>query len=97
MLAALRGEVAAAERRLQEERDAHAGARRTFVAREAELEANLSESGAALAAMQRTLGDRGARCAAAEERAAGLQQERDQLAAQLAALQAQRAGRCGAQ
>lgn len=93
MLAALRGEVVAAERRLQEERDAHANARRTFVAREAELEANLSESGAALAGMQRVLEDKSGRCASAEERMAEVEHERNGLAAKLAAVQAQLASR----
>ena len=94
MLAALRREVAAAEQRVQEERDAHASARSTFVAREAELEANLAEAGAALAAMQRSVDDKSTRCAAAEVQVLELQRERTTFVQQAAKLRAALAERC---
>ena len=58
-----------------------------FVTREAELEANISESAAALAAMQRALDERTRRAAAAEERLSVLELERATLSASLSALQ----------
>lgn len=95
MVAALRTEAAAAERRLEEERGAHAEARRSFVAREAELEAGLADSAAALTAMQRSLDDRARRCAQAEQRALSAEQRADALAQDLAS-QAQLTARCAA-
>lgn len=83
-MAALRAEAAAAERRLEEERGAHAEARRSFVAREAELEAGLADSAAALTAMQRSLDDRTRRCTQAEQRALSAEQRADALAQDLA-------------
>ncbi len=58
-----------------------------FVTREAELEANISESAAALAAMQRALDERTRRAATAEERLAVLELERATLSESLSALQ----------
>ncbi len=88
-MAALRAEAAAAEQRLEEERAAHAEARRSFVAREAELEAGLAESAAALSGMQRSLDDRARRCEAAEQRAVSAEQRADALAQSLASHQAE--------
>lgn len=93
MIAALRDEVATAERRLEEEQSSHADARRRFVAREAELEANASEGAAALTGMQRALEERSRRAAAAEECAAALEAETAALAGSLSALQEQAAHR----
>ena len=64
-----------------------------FVTREAELEANISESAAALAAMQRALDERARRAAAAEERLTVLELERAALSESLSALQEQAAHR----
>ena len=61
--------------------------------REAELEANISESAAALAAMQRALDERMRRAAAAEERLSVLEVERAALSESLSALQEQAARR----
>lgn len=95
-MAALRAEAAAAEQRLEEERAAHAEARRSFVAREAELEAGLAESAAALSSMQRSLDDRARRCAAAEQRALSADQRADALARDLASHQAELTARSAA-
>ena len=66
---------------------------RRFVAREAELEASMGESAAALAAMQRSLEDRTRRATAAEERLSALEAEKTALSVSLSALQEQAAGR----
>ena len=71
----------------------HAYCSGRFVAREAELEANISESAAALAAMQRALDERMRRAAAAEERLAVLEIDRAALSESLSALQEQAAHR----
>ncbi len=60
-----------------------------FVTREAELEANISESAAALAAMQRALDERTRRAAVAEERLFLLESEKSTLSDSLSALQEQ--------
>lgn len=96
-MAALRAEAAAAERRLDEERAAHAEARRGFVAREAELEAGLADSAAALTAMQRSVDDKNRRAAQAEQRALSAEQRADELARELASQQAQLSARSVAQ
>ena len=61
------------------------------MSREAELEANISESAAALAAMQRTIDEHSQRTAAADERLAVLESEKASLSASLSALQQQSA------
>ena len=63
------------------------------MSREAELEANISESAAALAAMQRALDEHSRRAAAADERLAMLQSEKASLSASLSAFQEQSARR----
>jgi hypothetical protein len=95
MATALRFEIASAERRLEEERAAHAAARRSFVAREAELEATISESAAALTAMQRALDDRARKCAAAEERAEALEQQNARTSQKLASAESACRAKCG--
>jgi hypothetical protein len=64
------------------------------VAREAELEASMGESAAALAAMQHSLEDRTRRATAAEERLSAVEAEKAALSVSLSALQEQAAVRC---
>ena len=63
------------------------------MSREAELEANISESAAALAAMQRALDERSRRATAADERLAVLESEKASLSASLSVFQEQAAQR----
>ena len=63
----------------------------SFVSREAELEANISENATALAAMQRAIDEHSLRAAAADERLAVLEAEKASLSASLSAFQEQSA------
>ena len=91
LIATLRKEIEAAESMLEEERKAHAAARRASAQREQELDASVAEAAASLAGMQRALEERSARAAVAEERCHELEVEVEGLGQRLATAEA-RAG-----
>jgi hypothetical protein len=83
VLESLRDELAAAERRLGDERAAHAASRRAASERAHELEASLAEAAASLSAMQRAVEERAGRLEAAEARADGLLRDYEKIVVEL--------------
>lgn len=75
MMQALREELAAAERRAEEERSAHNAAKLAAREREGELEQRAIEASAALAKIQRTADDRASKAAELEQKVALLEVE----------------------
>ncbi|PIN20595.1 Golgi integral membrane protein [Handroanthus impetiginosus] len=75
MMQALREELAAAERRAEEERSAHNSAKLAAREREVELEQRAIEASAALASIQRTADDRASKAAELEQKVALLEVE----------------------
>ncbi|KAI3447028.1 hypothetical protein Pfo_003693 [Paulownia fortunei] len=75
MMQALREELAAAERRAEEERSAHNAAKLAAREREVELEQRAIEASAALARIQRTADDRASKAAELEQKVALLEVE----------------------
>ncbi|GFP86728.1 golgin candidate 1 [Phtheirospermum japonicum] len=75
MMQALREELAAAERRAEEERSAHNAAKLAAREREVELEQRAIEAAAALARTQRTADDRASKAAELEQKVALLEVE----------------------
>lgn len=79
LIATLRKEVEVAEATLEEERKAHAAARRASAAREHELDATVADAAASLAEMQRMVDERTSKAAVAEERCRELEHEVETL------------------
>ncbi|KAL6560953.1 hypothetical protein OROHE_006130 [Orobanche hederae] len=75
MMQALREELAAAERRAEEERSAHNAAKLTAREREVELEQRAIEASSALASIQRTADDRASKAAELEQKVTLLEVE----------------------
>jgi len=86
--ATLRKEIEAAETTLEEERKAHAAARRASALREHELDTSVAEAAASLTSMQRLVEERTAKLTVAEERCRELEHEIDNLGQRIAAAEA---------
>lgn len=84
LIVSLRKEVEAAEAMLEDERKAHAAARRASAAREQELDSSMAEAATSLAGMQRLIEERTARATAAEERCLSLEAEVESLTRRVA-------------
>eukprot|EP00899_Mesostigma_viride_P029520 jgi/Mesvir1/9753/Mv12213-RA.1 len=88
VVASLREELSGAERRVEEERQAHATTQQEAHHRESELEMRLAENVAALVAMQRTLQEKSDRLVLMEQRASMLEVECATVNQELAAAEA---------
>jgi Golgin subfamily A member 5 len=88
LIATLRKEIEAAESTLEEERKAHAAARRASAVREQELDSSVADAAASLTSMQRIVEERTAKAAVAEEKCRELENEVANLAQKVAAAEA---------
>jgi hypothetical protein len=88
LISTLRKEIEAAEATLEEERKAHAAARRASAMREQELDSSVAEAAASLTAMQRLVEERTSKAAVAEERCRELEHEVENVGQRLAAAEA---------
>ncbi|EFJ50911.1 hypothetical protein VOLCADRAFT_88320 [Volvox carteri f. nagariensis] len=89
MVEALRSELAAAEARLAAETKAHQASRTAAAVREMDLEQQIAGSTAALAGLTRSLEEANRKCRGLEEEVVAATRGRNELAAQVAALQLQ--------
>jgi hypothetical protein len=88
LIATLRKEIEAAEATLEEERKAHATARRASATREQELDSSVAEAAASLTSMQRIVEERTAQATVSEERCRELEHEIEILGQRVAAAEA---------
>ena len=88
LIISLRKEIEAAEATLEEERKAHAAARRVSATREQELDATVADAAASLAEMQRIVDERTAKAAVVEERCRELEHELDAVSQKVIAAEA---------